>query len=195
MPAEALAQLRQRFQQFVQYWSDTFGVGEGSGWQVIVSAVRSVLDTVGAVEVAGFNPFAGWQTVVAHLQLPGIGESLISSLAKAGRATLPAGQVAGAMPGDAALRDVVFGSSLAATFDGFESLAATAVESQDDEPVLPEEAMSRWWAWPVERQTEELLLAGLLAVTLWKPEAAGRTVPGRRPATERSAVPGSPRQR
>jgi len=194
----ALEQLREFFGQFVQAWAVTFGTGEGSGWQVIVSAVRSVLDTVGAVEVAGFNPFAGWQTVVAHLQLPGIGESLVGSLVGAGQATLSAGPVAGVMPGDAALRDFVFGRPLATPFDSFETPAvadATTVECQEVEPLLPEEAMSRWWALPVERQAEELLLAGLLAATLWKPEASGRTVPGRRPATERSATCGLPKSR
>jgi len=183
---EALAQLQELIRQVVQDWSVTFGTGEGGGWQVIVSAVRSVLDTVGAVEVAGFNPFAGWQTVVSHLQLPGIGESLVGSIVKAGQTMLPVDQVAADMPGDAALRDFVFGSSLAAPFDGFESSAVTdeaALETSADEVLLPVDAMARWWALPVERQTEELLLAGLLAATLWKPEVIGRSVPGRRPAT------------
>jgi len=187
----ALEQLREFIGQFVQYWSDTFGIGEGSGWQVIVSAVQGVLDTVGAVEVAGFNPFAGWQTVVAHLQLPGISESLVGAFVKAGQTTLPVDQVAAGLPGDAALRDVVFGKSLAAPFDSFESVAAmavTTVEGQDDEALWPEEAVSRWWTLPAERQTEELLLAGLLAATLCKPEGSGRSVPGRR----RTTAPDSP---
>jgi hypothetical protein len=190
-----LDELRGLVQHLVQTWSETFGPGEGTGWQVVVSAVRSVLDTAGTLEVAGFNPFAGWQTVVAHLELPGISESLVGAFVKAGQATLLPGPVAGGMPGDAALRDFVFGSSLAVPFDGFESLAVADEvmgATSDREPLLPEAAMARWWALPVERQTEELLLAGLLAATLWKPEATARTVPGRRPATERSA-PDSPR--
>jgi subtilisin-like proprotein convertase family protein len=174
-PAAVLEELRGLVEQFVQTWSDTFGPGEGGGWQVIVSAVQSVLDTASALEVAGFNPFAGWRTVVAHLQLPGIGESLVSSLVKAGQETLSAGPVATTPLDDAALRSFVFGRSLKAPFDYFESLAVAdeaTVERQDNEPILPEAAMSRWWALPVERQTEELLLAGLLAASMWKPEPA-----------------------
>ncbi|MBL8798586.1 MAG: VCBS repeat-containing protein [Planctomycetia bacterium] len=194
-PAEALVRLRELAGRFVAGWAETFGP-QSRGWEAVVSAVRGVIETAGDLEVAGFNPFAGWQTVVAHLQLPGIGESLVRSLVKAGQATLPVDRVAGGMPGDTALRDLVFGSSLAAPFAGFESFAVADEvmgENSDREPLLPVEAISRWWALPVERQTEELLLAGLLTATLWKPEATGRTVPGRKPATERSTASALPR--
>jgi hypothetical protein len=102
--------LRGLVQHFVQSWSDTFGFGEGSGWHVIVSAVRSVLDTVGAVEVAGFNPFAGCQTVVAHLQLPETGTVAANQFLAAARSLWQPNQAADAAGERTALVDAAFES-------------------------------------------------------------------------------------
>jgi hypothetical protein len=126
----------------------------------------------------GFNPFAGWPTVVAHLQLRDR-RSLGRPIRKAAQAALPAGSVAASTPGDGALRDFVFGGWLTATIDGFKPLAVTdvTVDSQVDEPLRTEAAMSRWREWPVKRQTEELLLAGLQAATVWKADSERRSAP------------------
>jgi hypothetical protein len=167
-----LDELRDLVQHFVQVWSDTFGTGEGNGWQVIVSAVQSVLDTTGAIEFVGFNPFAGWQTVVSHLQLPGVGDALATAFVRTGQGLLLAGQVA-ELPGDAALHDLVFGRASPMPFDEFESWtvpADTAYESSHDEAPVPDECMSYWWAVPIERQIEDWLMASVLAATVWKPE-------------------------
>jgi len=143
---------------------------------------RLAVDRLGGAERAGHCRRGGSRE---HQSLRGLAEgrgssatagdrqSLVGAFVKAGQATLLGGQAAGGLPGDAVLRVLVFGQSQAAPFDGCESLAivnAMIGESQDCELLLPEENMSRWRAFQVERQTEEPLLAGLLAATLWKPE-------------------------
>lgn len=176
--------------QLIHQWSITFGTSEVGAWQGTVAAMQSILATTEELSITGFNPFTGWQTVAAHLNLPGTGEIMVSAIFNAAKATLPAGQVAASTPTDAALRDLVFGQSLAVPFDNFESLAAmreVTFESEDLESLLPAAALSHWWGLPAEKQSEELLLVGLLAATLWKPERSRRPVPGRRPEFARAS--------
>ncbi|MBL8799170.1 MAG: hypothetical protein JNM56_35115, partial [Planctomycetia bacterium] len=176
-PAEALVRLREMAGRFVAGWAESFGP-QGGGWEAIVSAVRGVIETAGDLDVAGFNPFAGWTVVVTHLRLPAVSESLVGALVKAGQAMVPDGPVAAGAVDEAGLREFVFGRPLELFADGFACESFT--EHIVAEPAWPEPLVSGWWSLPAEPHTEQLLLACLLAATLWKPEPAR----DRRPAPE-----------